>query len=82
MTLFNVSIAGVYVVAAQDSDEAMKQARMIFEGADDVGDLEIVHIAEIASEADLVDDWKPDCVPYGVSENRSISEILAMATGG
>ena len=77
MPLFNVTIEGVYVVSAQDADAAQSQAQMMLDGIWHTGaELKAIHAARILSAADLGDGWTPDCLPYGVSGNRSIEEIL------
>jgi hypothetical protein len=79
MPLFNVALEGTVVLHADTPDEARRKWRgSLSKYLGCLDELTATSVETITSESDLVDQWEPDCLPYGlpVGDYRKISEIL------
>lgn len=76
--LWFVELTATAVVIADDESSAYiadrSNERDIFR---DMSDPHIQVMREVESNADLVDGWDNDCVPYGGDRNTRIGELLA-----
>jgi hypothetical protein len=67
MPIFNVPIEGTIVMVADTAEEARNKARdLLLSGESFSDDLTTMNATEIRSEEDLIDQWEPDWIPYGV----------------
>jgi hypothetical protein len=76
MKLYKVEFMTESVVAAESEDDAFKIAysncREILLDSPDYPDIG----REIVTASDLPDGWSDGCIPYGLSDDKTIREIL------
>ena len=78
MPLYHVEIEGTIVVVADDEVSAMDKVQELLDGGNHriSEDLSAIFSKDIKSKDDLFDQWTPDCLPYGATDNRTIGEYL------
>lgn len=78
MKIFAVELSVVTVIAADDRDEAVRQAKRWKRDIIDDEPAPSIHITrEVTCKGDLPSKWKGDCIPYGDGSDSSIDEILS-----
>lgn len=76
--LFAVEIEGEIVVAAESEDAAVQLANTMIDGYNSFkDDLCAISARVVQRKEDLPEQWDADCLPYGLTDTRSIGEILA-----
>ena len=76
MPIYNVEIEGTIVVVADDEQSAREKTQSILYGSRLGEELSAMGSTKIKSKDDLIDQWTPDCLPYGASDNRTIEDYL------